>query len=119
MIRRQFQWMAAGVLPLFVACGDSSGPGIAVSLSLRSVDGVVVPTQLRTAGGQLITLADGKLQGTNWGHACGVALRLSEGPLTAAEVPDCKLNPGEAKTVSITLTDARFPAGTHEYRFIP
>lgn len=100
-------------------CGDSVGPAVAVSLELYSVNGVVIPMQLRTPGGALVTIGGGRLQGTNWGHACGAALRLAEGPLTAVAVPDCTLRPGEEKTLTITLTDSRFPAGTHEYRFVP
>ena len=100
-------------------CADSPGPGVAVTLNLHSIDGTAVPVQLLTPGGALVTLADGRLQGTNWGHACGVALRLAEGPITAAEVPDCTLEPREEKVVTLTLADSRFPAGTHEYRFVP
>ena len=104
---------------LLVGCADSPGPGVAVTLNLHSIDGTVVPVQLRTPGGTLVTVADGRLQGTNWGHACGVALRLVEGAVTAAEVPDCKLEPREEKVVTLTLADSRIPAGTHEYRFVP
>ena len=111
-----------GVLALVAAlsgCGDSVGPGIAVALNLHSIDGVFLPAQLRTPGGNLVTVAGGKLQGTNWGHACGVALRLVEGPITAAGVPDCKLTPGQEKTLTLSLADSRFPVGAHEYHFVP
>ncbi|MEO8577352.1 MAG: hypothetical protein ABI556_11650 [Gemmatimonadales bacterium] len=102
-----------------IACSDTSGPGVAVSLSLYSVDGVVIPVQLRTTGGKLVTLANGELQGTNWGHACGAAFRLAEGPITAVDVPSCRLRPGDELKTTITLADSRFPAGAHEYRFVP
>lgn len=111
-----------GVLTLLAGlsgCGNSIGPGIAVALDLHSIDGVVVPMQLRTPGGRLVTVAAGKLQGTNWGYACGMALRLVEGPITTADVPDCKLDPSQEKTFTLTLADSRFPAGPHEYRFVP
>lgn len=116
--------MKSFLRPLLIAaaltgCGNSVGPAVAVSLELYSVNGVVIPMQLRTPGGALVTIGGGQLQGTNWGHACGAALRLAEGPLTAVAVPDCTLRPGEEKTLTITLTDSRFPAGTHEYRFVP
>ena len=101
------------------ACGDSVGPGIAVTLNLHSVDGTVVPAEGVTAGGRRVTIAGGKLQGTNWGHACGVALRLVEGPLTGIEIPDCKVSPGEERIFTLTLKDPRFPAGAHEFRFVP
>jgi len=105
-------------LALSVAgCSDASGPGVAVHLSLYSVDGVVIPVQLRTPGGKLVTLANGELQGTNWGHACGAAFRLAEGPITALDVGSCRLKRGEERRFTLTLTDSRFPAGAHEYRF--
>ncbi|MEO7367280.1 MAG: hypothetical protein ABIZ36_04945, partial [Gemmatimonadaceae bacterium] len=62
---------------------------------------------------------NGRLQGTSWGHACGMSLQLIEGPLTAVDVADCKLATGEEKRFIATLTDSRFPAGAHEYRFLP
>lgn len=102
-----------------VSCSDSSGPGVAVNLNLHSIDGVVIPVQLRTPGGTLVTLANGELQGTNWGHACGAAFRLAEGPITAVALPDCRLKPGEERRATITFSDSRFPAGAHEYRFVP
>lgn len=102
-----------------LGCGDSTGPAVAVTLNLHSVDGVVVPVQLVTPGGKLVTLAGGKLQGTSWGHACGIVLRLAEGPITAGDVSDCKLVPGKERIVTTTLPDSRFPAGQHEYRFVP
>ena len=104
---------------LLAGCSDSSGPGVAVNLNLHSIDGVVIPVQLRTPGGALVTLANGELQGTNWGHACGAAFRLAEGPITAVAVPDCRLRPGEELRATITFSDSRFPAGAHEYRFVP
>lgn len=122
--RARIQCMMSPLRLLFMlavlgGCGDSAGPAVAVSLNLVSVNGIVIPMQLRTPGGALVTIGGGRLQGTNWGHACGAALRLAEGPLTAVDVADCTLRPGEEKTVSITLTDSRFPAGTHLYRFVP
>jgi hypothetical protein len=90
-----------------------------VTLNLHSIDGKVVPAQGVTIGGRKVTVAGGKLQGTNWGHACGMALRLVEGPVTAADVPGCRLKPGEEKIFLLTLPDSRFPAGSHEYRFVP
>lgn len=100
-------------------CGDSTGPAIAVALTLRSVDGVAIPVQLRTPGGKLVTLATGRLQGTTWGHACGAAFGLGDGPITVIDVADCKLIPGQERNVTLTFTDSRFPAGAHEYRFGP
>ena len=113
--------------PLFLAllasplagCGDSLGPGVAVALTLTSIDGVSLPAAFNTPGGRLVAVGTGRLQGTNWGHACGVALALTEGPMTAAQVPDCRLEPGEERIFTITLTDSRFPAGAHQYRFVP
>ena len=116
--RLKFVLMGIGVVSL-LSCSDSSGPGVAVNLNLHSIDGVVIPVQLKTPGGALVTLANGELQGTNWGHACGAAFRLAEGPITAVAVPDCKLRPGEELRTTITFSDSRFPAGPHEYRFVP
>ncbi|MEO8193111.1 MAG: hypothetical protein ABI681_04615 [Gemmatimonadales bacterium] len=101
------------------ACSETSGPATAVTLSLQSVDGVSLPTQLRTPGGRLVSVGRGFLQGTNWGHACGFAVGLAEGPLTAVDVPGCRLKRGEERTFTITLSDSRFPAGAHDYRFVP
>ena len=111
--------LLAVVAAVLLSCSDTSGPGVAVHLNLHSVDGVVIPVQLRTPGGKLVTLSSGKLQGTNWGHACGAAFSLAEGPITAIDVPSCKPKPGEDVKATITFTDSRFPAGTHEYRFVP
>ena len=104
---------------LVVGCSDTSGPGVAVTLNLHSIDGVVIPVQLKTPGGKLVTLGSGRLQGTNWGHACGAAFTLAEGPITAIEIPGCKPKRGEEVKATITFTDSRFPAGAHEYRFVP
>lgn len=115
---RQLKILSLLALALSAAgCSDTSGPGIAVHLSLYSVDRVVMPVQLRTPGGKLVTLANGELQGTNWGHACGVSFRLAEGPITAVEIGSCRLKRGEERRFTLTLTDSRFPAGAHEYRF--
>lgn len=100
-------------------CGDTSGPAVAVTLRLHSIDGVVIPAELRTPGGRLVAIGTGRLQGTNWGHACGAGLTLTEGQITAIEIPGCKLKPDEERTFSITLVDSRFPAGAHQYRFVP
>ena len=102
-----------------LGCGDSTGPAVAVTLNLHSVDGVTLPVKLTTPGGKLVNLVGGKLQGTNWGHACGIVLRLAEGPITAGDVSNCKLFPGKDYIVTTTLPDSRFPAGQHEYRFVP
>lgn len=109
---------AAGILAA-ASCKETSGPATAVTLTLYSVDGVAVPVRLRTAGGQVVTLARGLLQGTNWGHACGFAAGLAEGPLTTVAVPDCRLSPGEERTFDLMFGDVRFPSGTHSYRFVP
>ncbi|HXV17447.1 MAG TPA: hypothetical protein VD758_11750 [Gemmatimonadaceae bacterium] len=106
-------------LVAFSSCSETSGPAVAVTLQLYSVDGNVVPVQLRTAGGKFVTIARGKLQGTNWGAACGVAVGLAEGPLTTVAIPACRLKPNEERTFPVTFTDARFPSGTHEFRFVP
>jgi hypothetical protein len=100
-------------------CKDTSGPAVAVTLELVSVDGVVVPARLVSPAGKPATVARGFLQGTNWGAACGFAVGLAEGPVTFLDVADCRLKPGEERKFSITFSDTRFPAGTHEYRFIP
>ena len=110
---------AIAFLILTAACRETSGPAISVTLSLYSVDGVVIPAPLTTSTGQRATIQAGLLQGTNWGHACGVSVGLAEGPLTTVSVPDCRLKPGEERTFSITFNDVRFPSGAHQYRFVP
>lgn len=106
---------------LICACAgsDTSGPAVAVTLRLATVDDVSVPVQLRAINGKIATLSTGLLQGTNWGAACGFAASLAEGPVTAVDVPDCRIKPGESRTFSITFSDSRFPAGQHNYTFIP
>ncbi len=104
---------------LVVACSDTSGPAVAVTLKLYSVDGQIIPAPLKSAAGKSVTIGDGRLQGTNRGFACGMSLQLSQGPLTAIDVPDCRLLTGQDKKFTIVLTDTRFPAGLHEYRFTP
>ena len=101
------------------ACSDTSGPAVAVTLRLSAVDGVGIPIQLHTPGGRLVTLSTGLLQGTNWGAACGFAASLAEGPVTAVDVPDCRLKPAESRTFRVTFSDSRFPAGKHDYTFVP
>ena len=113
-----FSSLAVFVFAL-LACSETSGPAVAVNLNLHSVDGIVVPVQLRTPGGRLVTLANGKLQGTSWGYACGAGFRLAEGPITALDIPSCRLTSGIERKFTITFTDSRFPAGQHEYRFVP
>jgi hypothetical protein len=100
-----------------LSCSDTSGPAVAVTLDLYSVDGVVIPVPTKSAGGKSISIGNGRLQGTNRGFACGMSLQLSEGPITAAEIPDCRLLTGEEKIFTATITDSRFPAGPHVYRF--
>jgi hypothetical protein len=101
------------------SCSDTSGPAAAVTLTLYSVDGVAVPAQLTSFEGRRVNLARGFLQGTNWGHACGFAAGLAEGPLTTVAVPACRLHAGEERTFDIQFNDSRFPSGTHTYRFVP
>ena len=117
MIRRSVYGIA--LLLLAGGCKDTSGPAIAVTLKLHSVDGVVIPAPLVSPFGKRATVARGFLQGTNWGAACGFAVGLSEGPVTFLDVPDCRLKTGEERKFQISFSDSRFPAGTHEYRFIP
>jgi hypothetical protein len=74
---------------------------------------------MTAASGHAATVGSGFLQGNNWGHACGFSVRLNEGPLTFAEIPDCRLYPGEERTFTVTFLDSRFPSGPHIYRFIP
>ena len=102
-----------------ISCKDTSGPAIAVTLELYSIDGNTLPVRLRSSRGDLVTIARGVLQGTNWGAACGFAVGLAEGPLTAADIPACRLKPGEDRTFQVTFSDPRFPAGAHSYRFVP
>src|SRR5215217_4116197 len=117
MIRRAVCSIAC--LLLSTGCKDTSGPAIAVTLELYSVDGVVVPAPLTSHEGKPATVARGFLQGTNWGAACGFAVGLSEGPVTFLDVPDCRLKPDEERSFTIAFSDTRFPSGTHELRFIP
>lgn len=101
------------------SCNNSLGPAVAVTLNLYSVDGIVIPSPISNPSGKTMTIGTGRLQGTNWGHACGMSLQLIDGPITAAEIPDCRLVAGEEKKFTATLTDSRFPTGAHEYRFVP
>lgn len=117
MIRHGFTCIA--FLLIAGACKETSGPATAVTLKLHSVDGTVIPAPLTTATGQRATIGSGFLQGTNWGHACGFAASLTEGPLTTVSIPECRLKQGEERTFSITFNDVRFPSGSHQYRFVP
>jgi hypothetical protein len=103
----------------FAACTDTNDVATAVTLSLHSVDGVVIPAPLTAANGRPATIGRGFLQGNNWGHACGFSVGLAEGALTFAEIPGCRLHPGEERTFTVTLLDSRFPSGGHTYRFVP
>jgi len=116
---RSLGLMVTASMLAMIACKDTSGPAEAVTLTLYSVDGVAVPVKLRTATGNFVTLSTGRLQGTNWGHACGFAAGLAEGPLTTVAVSACRLMPGEERSFDLIFNDARFPTGSHTYRFIP
>jgi hypothetical protein len=117
-VRRSIEMLCASAFACtLLSCSDTSGPAVAVTLDLYSVDGVVIPVPTRSAGGKAISIGNGRLQGTNRGFACGMSLQLSEGPITAVEIPDCRLFTRQEKTVSATLTDSRFPSGPHTYRF--
>lgn len=118
-IRRSIEVLFVAALSItLLSCSDTSGPAVAVQLDLYSIDGVVIPVPAKSAGGKAISIGNGRLQGTNRGFACGMSIQLSEGPITAVEIPDCRLLTGEEKTFSATITDSRFPAGPHIYRFI-
>jgi hypothetical protein len=117
-------WQLRGILAtlatgLSFSCGDTNDIAKAVTQTLYSVDGVVIPAPRTSAGGRPATIGRGFLQGNNWGHACGFSVGLAEGPLTFAESPDCRLHPGEERTFKVTFLDSRFPPGEHAYRFIP
>ena len=102
-----------------IGCKDTSGPAIAVTLKLDSVDGVAIPAPLVSPFGKPATIGVGRLQGTNWGAACGFVAGLAEGPVSVVQIPECRLHAGEERTFNVTFTDSRFPAGNHRYRFIP
>lgn len=100
-------------------CGGDVGPGVFVRLRAVSVDDEPLPASLPAPGNKVATIAEAYLVGTNWGAACGISVRLVSGAITAGEIPDCKLHPGDTRTVVVALPDTRFPSGPHEYRFIP
>ena len=116
---KPFLFLLSAIALTSTSCGNGLGPSVAVTLNLYSVDGVIIPAPFKSAGGKSISIGNGRLQGTSWGHACGMSLQLIEGPITAVDVPDCKLAIREEKRFTSTLTDSRFPAGAHEYRFVP
>lgn len=100
-------------------CGGEVGPGVFVRLRAVSVDGKPLPATLPAPGNKVATIAEAYLVGNNWGAACGISVRLISGTTTAGAVPDCKLYPAESRTVTVSLPDARFPSGAHEYLFVP
>ena len=104
---------------VFAGCNDMNGAATAVTLKLYSVDGVAVPAPMISSRGRPATIVSGFLQGNNWGHACGFSAGLGEGPLTFAEISECRLSPGEERTFAVTFLDSRFPSGEHTYRFVP
>jgi hypothetical protein len=116
-IKPRLAVVAAAILS--AACDDPNDVAIPVTLTLHSVDGVVIPAPLTAANGKPATFGRGFLQGNNWGHSCGFSVGLVEGALTAAEVPACRLQPGEERTFTVTILDSRFPSGPHTYRFVP
>jgi hypothetical protein len=65
-----------------------------------------------------MTIGSGRLQGTDLGPSCGMSIQLNTGPVTFTTVPDCKLVAGEEFRFTATLSDSRFPAGPHVYRFV-
>lgn len=103
---------------LISSCGDSSGPTVAVTLVLDTVDGLSMPAAVKGTDGRTFTIGTGRLQGTDLGPSCGMSLQLATGPIASVEVPQCKLTAGNAFKFKATLTDSRFPSGPHEYRFV-
>ena len=101
------------------SCADASGPAVAITLTLYTLDRNYLPAAIKSADGRTITIGIGRLQGTDLGPSCGMSLQLINGPITSAEVPDCKLIAGEEFKFTATLNDPRFPTGPHEYRFVP
>ena len=118
MLPRAHAVLGAISIAFITGCSDD-GPARAVTLMLYSVDGVVIPAPMKSSFGKPATVGSGRLQGNNWGHACGFSVGLAEGPLTVVQVPSCRLDPGEERIFKISFTDSRFPAGEHTYRFIP
>ena len=101
------------------SCRNSNGPAVALTLTLYTVDGNFMPAAVKSADGRTITIGVGRLQGTDLGPSCGMSLQLNTGPITSAEIPDCRLLTGEEFKFTATLTDPRFPTGPHQYRFVP
>ncbi|HUQ47828.1 MAG TPA: hypothetical protein VM053_06225 [Gemmatimonadaceae bacterium] len=101
------------------ACGNTSGPAVARTFSLYTVDRNFLPAATRGTDGRTMAIGVGRLQGTDLGPSCGMSLQLTTGPITSAEIPGCKLAADEEITFTATLTDSRFPSGPHEYRFVP
>jgi hypothetical protein len=118
MLTRARAVTGALLFSFVTGCSDD-GPAAAVTLMLYSVDGVVIPAPLTSAAGKPATVGSGRLQGNNWGHACGFSVGLAQGPITVVQVPACRLTPGEERIFTIRFTDSRFPTGDHTYRFIP
>lgn len=102
----------------FSACGNTSGPPVAVTLVLYTVDKTYMPAPIKNPDGRIFTIGVGRLQGNDLGPSCGMSLQLINGPITSTEIPGCKLTAGGEITFTATLTDSRFPTGPHEYRFV-
>lgn len=101
------------------SCSNTSGPSVAITLTLYTLDRNFLPAAVKSADGRTMTVGVGRLQGTDLGPSCGMSLQLINGPITAASIPDCKLVTGEEFKFTATLNDPRFPTGPHEYRFVP
>jgi len=102
---------------LISSCSGSTGPAVAQTFHLLTIDGTSLPAAIRNADGRIITIGVGRLQGTDLGPSCGMSLQLGNGPITTVEVPSCKLEAGKDFTFTTTLSDPRFPSGPHVYRF--
>jgi hypothetical protein len=101
------------------ACSGTSGPPVAVTLTLYTVDGIFLPAAIKGTDGRIMTIGVGRLQGSDVGPSCGMSLQLGNGPITSADISNCKLAADEEFRFTATLTDSRFPSGPHEYRFVP
>jgi hypothetical protein len=101
------------------SCSGSTGPAVAQTLTLYTVDRNFLPAAIKNPDGRVFTIGVGRLQGSDIGPSCGMSVQLATGPIASAEVPNCKLGAGEEFTFTATLNDSRFPAGPHEYRFVP
>ena len=119
-------YLAALVVVTGIGCsGESLGGLGAVTLELTAVDGKPLPAAVgSTQSGVAMLAIAGELVGQPSGSDCTYVIQFR--PSTGGSVTStngsiapqpCVTQPGQSQTVSLSLSRADLPTGSHTYKF--